>query len=63
MKIFLDSANQDEIRKGADRGIVDGVTNKPSLIPKEGRSIGEQVARIGDIMDGDISSEGIATEA
>ena len=63
MKIFLDTANPDEIRKGADWGIVDGVTTNPSLIAKEGRPIEEQVARICDIIDGDISAEVIATEA
>ena len=63
MKIFLDTANLDEIRKGADWGIVDGVTTNPSLIAKEGHPIEEQVARICDIIDGDISAEVIATEA
>ncbi len=63
MKIFLDTANLDEIRKGAEWGIVDGVTTNPSLIAKEGRPIEEQVARICDIIDGDISAEVVATEA
>ncbi len=63
MKIFLDTANLDEIRKGADWGIVDGVTTNPSLIAKEGRPIEEQVARICDIVDGDVSAEVVATEA
>ena len=63
MKIFLDTANPDEIRKGADWGIVDGVTINPSLFAKEGRQIEEQVARICDIIDGDISAEVIASEA
>ncbi|MBL8215573.1 MAG: fructose-6-phosphate aldolase [Bryobacterales bacterium] len=63
MKIFLDTANLDEIRKGADWGIVDGVTTNPSLIAKEGRPIEEQVRMICDIVDGDISAEVVATEA
>ena len=63
MKIFLDTANLDEIRKGADWGIVDGVTTNPSLIAKEGRPIEEQVARICDIIDGDISAEVISSES
>ena len=63
MKIFLDTANLEEIRKGAEWGIVDGVTTNPSLIAKEGRPIEEQVARICDIIDGDISAEVVATEA
>lgn len=63
MKIFLDTANLDEIRKGADWGIVDGVTTNPSLIAREGRPIEEQVKMICDIVDGDISAEVVATES
>ena len=39
MKIFMDTANVDEIREFADMGIVYGVTTNPSLIAKSGRSI------------------------
>lgn len=63
MKIFLDTANLDEIKKGADWGIVDGVTTNPTLIAREGRPIEEQIARICDIIDGDISAEVVATTA
>ena len=63
MKIFLDTANLDELKKGAAWGIVDGVTTNPSLIAKEGRPIEEQVARICDIVDGEISAEVVAVEA
>lgn len=63
MKIFLDTANLDELKKAAAWGIVDGVTTNPSLIAKEGIKIEEQIARICDIIDGDISAEVIATEA
>lgn len=61
MKIFLDTANLDELRKAADWGIVDGVTTNPSLIAKEGRPIAEQIAAICDIVDGDVSAEVVAT--
>jgi transaldolase len=61
MKIFLDTANLDELRKGADWGIVDGVTTNPSLIAKEGRPIADQIAAICDIVDGDISAEVVET--
>jgi len=57
MKIFLDTANLDELRKAADWGIVDGVTTNPSLIAKEGKAIEEQIAAICEIVDGDISAE------
>jgi transaldolase len=63
MKIFLDTANLDELRKAANWGIVDGVTTNPSLIAKEGKPIEEQIAAICDIVDGDISAEVVATSA
>ena len=63
LKIFLDTANLDELKKGASWGIVDGVTTNPSLIAKEGRPIAEQVRLICEIVDGDISAEVVATEA
>ena len=62
MKIFLDTANLDELRKGADWGIVDGVTTNPSLIAKEGVPLEEQVRRICEIVDGDVSAEVVATD-
>jgi transaldolase len=63
VKIFLDTANLEELKKGADWGIVDGVTTNPTLIAKEGRPIEEQIARICDIVNGDISAEVVATTA
>src|SRR5260370_31904785 len=63
MKFFLDTANLDELKKAADWGIVDGVTTNPTLIAKEGRPIEEQIARICDIIDGDISAEVVSLEA
>ncbi len=63
MKFFLDTANLDELKKGASWGIVDGVTTNPSLIAKEGRPLEEQVRMICDIVDGDISAEVVATES
>jgi len=61
MKIFLDTANLDELRKAADWGIVDGVTTNPTLIAKEGTAIEKQIADICDIVDGDISAEVVST--
>ena len=63
MKIFLDTANLDELRKAAAWGIVDGVTTNPSLIAKEGKPIEEQIAAICEIIDGDISAEVVAVES
>jgi transaldolase len=63
VKFFLDTANLDELKKGASWGILDGVTTNPSLIAKEGRPIEDQIRLICDIVDGDISAEVVATEA
>ncbi len=63
MKLFLDTANLDELRAGAKWGIVDGVTTNPSLIAKEGKPIKEQIAAICDIIDGPISAEVVSVEA
>lgn len=62
MKFFLDTANLDELKSGARWGIIDGVTTNPSLIAKEGVPLEEQIRRICDIIDGDISAEVVALE-
>jgi transaldolase len=63
VKFFLDTANLDELKKGASWGILDGVTTNPTLIAKERRPIEEQVRLICDIVDGDVSAEVVSTEA
>lgn len=63
MKIFLDTANIDEIKEGASWGIVDGVTTNPSLIAKEKRDFKEVVKEICEIVDGPISAEVISEDA
>jgi transaldolase len=63
MKIFLDTANLEELRKGADWGIIDGVTTNPTLIAKEGNPLAEQIRQITKIVHGDISAEVVATDA
>src|SRR5271154_4064958 len=62
MKFFLDTANLEELKAGARWGIIDGVTTNPSLIAKEGVALEEQIRRICDIIDGDISAEVIAVD-
>lgn len=63
MKFFLDSANLEEIKKAAAWGIVDGITTNPSLIAKEGVPIEEQMRRIANLIDGDISATVVSTES
>ncbi len=62
MKFFLDTANLDELKKGAAWGVVDGVTTNPSLIAKEGIPLQEQIRKICEIVDGPISAEVISTD-
>lgn len=57
MKIFIDTANINEIKKYAEIGIVDGVTTNPALIAKEGKDFKEVLSQICDIVDGPISAE------
>lgn len=63
MKLFLDTANVEEIREVASTGIICGVTTNPSLIAKEGRDFKETVLEITSIVDGPISAEVISLEA
>jgi len=63
MKIFVDIANPEAIRKLNDLGIVDGVTTNPSLIAKEGREFKEVIKEICSIVDGPISAETTAPDA
>ncbi len=64
MKIFIDTANIDEIRDMYKLGILDGVTTNPSLIAKEsGRDFKEIIAEISELVPGPISAEVISLEA
>ncbi|CAK8710831.1 fructose-6-phosphate aldolase [Candidatus Electrothrix aarhusensis] len=63
MKFFIDTANIDEIKKGLELGMVDGVTTNPSLISKEQRPFTDILADICDLVDGPISAEVISLDA
>jgi transaldolase len=62
MKLFLDTANVEQIRQANDLGVICGVTTNPSLIAKEGRDFVEVVKEITTIVDGPISAEVISLE-
>ncbi|AGX44795.1 fructose-6-phosphate aldolase [Clostridium saccharobutylicum] len=62
MKIFVDTANIEEIRKANALGVICGVTTNPSLIAKEGRDFNEVIQEITSIVDGPISGEVISME-
>ncbi len=63
MKLFIDTANVEEIRKANELGVICGVTTNPSLIAKEGRNFREVVQEICSIVDGPISAEVVSLEA
>ncbi len=62
MKIFIDTANIEEIKEAHDMGVICGVTTNPSLIAREGRDFKEVVAEIASIVDGPISAEVISLD-
>lgn len=65
MKIFIDTANLDEIKEAAALGILDGVTTNPSLMAKVGikgkKAVMKHYETICNIVDGDISAEVLST--
>lgn len=63
MKIFVDTANTEEIRKANELGVICGVTTNPSLIAKEGLVFEDVIKEITEIVDGPISAEVISLEA
>lgn len=62
MKLFIDTANVEEIRKANDLGVICGVTTNPSLIAREGRVFKDVVTEITTIVDGPISAEVVCLE-
>ena len=63
MKIFLDTANVDQIREAVALGVIDGVTTNPSLIAKEKRNIHTVIKEIAELVSGPISAEVVSTTA
>ena len=63
MKIFLDTANVNEIREAACLGLVDGVTTNPSLLAREKAPYLDVLSEICALVDGPISAEVVATDA
>ena len=63
MKFFIDTANLDEIKKGLEMGMVDGVTTNPSLIAKEDKPFTEILAEICRLVDGPVSAEVVSLDA
>lgn len=63
MKIFIDTADLDEIRELASWGIADGVTTNPTLVKKSGLSFSDIINEIFKIVDGPISLEAVSEKA
>ena len=63
MKIFIDTADLEEIRELASWGIVDGVTTNPTLVKKSGLSFRDIINEIFKIVDGPISLEAVSEKA
>ena len=62
MKIFIDTANVDEIIKYANIGFIDGVTTNPALMATEERTALDVIQEIVKIVDGPISVEVVSTD-
>jgi transaldolase len=63
MKIFLDSANIEEIKKACETGLIDGVTTNPSLLSQEASDPIKHIKEITEIVKGPVSAEVTAIKA
>lgn len=62
MKIFIDTANTQQIKEIVSLGVVYGVTTNPSLVAKEKRDFKEVIKEITTLIDGPISAEVISLD-
>ncbi|WP_428324808.1 fructose-6-phosphate aldolase [Nitrosopumilus sp.] len=62
MKIFLDTANLESIKKFNDMGLLDGITTNPSLMSKEKGNPKDAMEEITKIIKGDVSLEVVSTD-
>ena len=63
MKIFLDTANLEEIRQGVALGVVDGVTTNPTLVAREHKPFREHILDICEIVkEGVVNAEVVSTD-
>ncbi len=57
MKLFIDTAINEEIRKANETGIISGVTTNPSLMAKSGRKLDDVISEILTVVEGPVSAE------
>ncbi|MDB4936235.1 MAG: Transaldolase [Labilithrix sp.] len=62
MKIFIDSADIDDIKEAAAMGFLEGCTTNPSLLAKVGRRIESAIPEICEIVGGPVSAEVLSTD-
>jgi len=64
LRLFLDTANIDEIREAVGWGVISGVTTNPTLVAREqGRTFAEILREITDVVPGPVSAEAISLDA
>ncbi len=64
MRLFLDTANIDEIREAVSWGVISGVTTNPTLVSKEqGRTFADILSEITSIVPGPVSAEAVSLDA
>ena len=63
MKIFIDTANIQEIKEAVSFGVIDGVTTNPSLVAKENRPALDILKEICSVIEGPVSAEVISLES
>ena len=63
MKLFIDTANIEDIREANLLGVIDGVTTNPTLVSKEGKDFMSIIKEICQIVDGPISVEAVSTDS
>ena len=63
MELFLDTADISEVQKGADSGLITGVTTNPSLAAKAGKDYNEVLKEICSIVKGPVSAEAVSLDA
>lgn len=63
MKLFIDTANIEEIKEANDLGVISGVTTNPSIIAREGRVFKDVIKEIVSIVDGPVFAEVVSLKA
>jgi len=62
MKIFVDTADPEEVKAAKSLGLADGVTTNPTLIKKSGRDFKQTIIEIAEMIDGPVAAEVVSTE-